>query len=244
MRGVRRHAYRPGIDPFLKADLPTRILRRHGQSLHRRAPGSSPYDTGARSHASCKQTRNGRSQTIARGACNRPMVTSTPPSSPKPAVERRTAMQVACNRTAVAHPFGFVASSMEAQAHTSCNRHAGYYVQETAPPLAPMPCLLDYGTSAATRGNPARGPTVPIEHNDHGSVSHGRRRDGRYGQKWTDSYGGSRRAEAAVKSAAGSRPLLKRQGSPLPRREDDALVFHSSNDSCTRPSRESPVPLH
>jgi hypothetical protein len=90
----------------------------------------------------------------------------------------RTAMQVACNRTAGAHPSGFVASSMEAQAHTSCNRHAGYYVQETAPPLAPMPRLLDCRTGAATRGNPAHGPTVPIEHNDHGSVSHGRRRDG------------------------------------------------------------------
>jgi dienelactone hydrolase len=47
-------------------------------------------------------------------------------------------MQVACNRTVEAHPFGFVASSMEAQAHTSCNRRAGYHVQETAPPLAPM----------------------------------------------------------------------------------------------------------
>jgi hypothetical protein len=87
-------------------------------------------------------------------------------------------MQVACNRTAVTHPFGFVASSMEAQAHTSCNRRAGYYVQETAPPLASMPRLLDCGTGVATRGNPAHGPTVPIEHNDHGPVSRGRRRDG------------------------------------------------------------------
>jgi hypothetical protein len=52
-------------------------------------------------------------------------------------------MQVACNRTTGAHPFGFVTSSMEAQAHTSCNRRASYYVQETAPPLAPMPRLLD-----------------------------------------------------------------------------------------------------
>jgi hypothetical protein len=87
-------------------------------------------------------------------------------------------MQVVYNHTAGAHPFGFVASSMEAQAHTSCNRRVGYYVQATAPPLALMPHLLDCGTSAATRGNPARGPTVPIEHIDHGSVSHGRRRDG------------------------------------------------------------------
>jgi hypothetical protein len=87
-------------------------------------------------------------------------------------------MQVACNRTTGAHPFGFVAFSIEAQAHTSCNRRAGYYVRETAPPLAPMLRLLDCGTGTATRGNPAYGPTTPIEHIDHGSVSRGRRRDG------------------------------------------------------------------
>jgi hypothetical protein len=87
-------------------------------------------------------------------------------------------MQVACNRTAEAHPYGFVASSMEAQAHTSCNRRAGYYVRETAPPLAPIPRLLDRGTGAATRGNPPHGPTTPIVYIDHGSVSRDRRRDG------------------------------------------------------------------
>jgi hypothetical protein len=36
---------------------------------------------------------------------------------------------------------------------------------------------------------------------------------------------------AAVKSSAGSHPLLEQQGCPLPRREDDAPVFHPSNDS-------------
>jgi hypothetical protein len=118
-------------------------------------------------------------------------------------------MQVACNRTTETHPFDFNASSMEAQAHTSWNRRADYYVRKTAPPLAPMPCLLDCGTGAATRGNPVHGPTVPTEHIGHGSVSRGRRRDGRYGQKWAGSNGGSRRAEAAVKSSAGSRPLLE-----------------------------------
>jgi hypothetical protein len=82
-------------------------------------------------------------------------------------------MQVACNRTTRAHPLGFVAPSMDAQAHTSCNRHAGYYVQATAPPLAPMSRLLDCGTGAVTRGNPAHDPTVPIERIDHGSVSRG-----------------------------------------------------------------------
>jgi hypothetical protein len=137
------------------------------------------------------------------------------------------------NRTKGAHPFDFDASSMEAQAHTSCNRRAGYYVRETAPPLAPVPRLLDCETGAATQGDPVHDPTVPTEHISHGSVSRGRRRDGRYGQKWADSNGGSRRAEAAVKSSASSCPLLGQRESPLPRSEDDAPVIRSSNGSRT-----------
>jgi hypothetical protein len=140
-------------------------------------------------------------------------------------------MQAACNRTKGAHPFDFDASSMDAQAHTSCNRHAGYYVRKTAPPLAPVPRLLNYGTGASTRGNPMHGPTVLTRRIGHGSVHRGRRRDGRYGQKWAGSDGGGRRAEAAVKSSAGSYPLLGQRENPLPRREDDAPVFCSSNGS-------------
>jgi hypothetical protein len=129
------------------------------------------------------------------------------------------------------HPFVFDASSMAALVHTSCNRRAGYYVQKTAPPLAPVPHLLDCGTGAATRGNPAHGPAVPTRRTGHRSVSRGRRRDDRYGQKWAGSNGGGRRAEAAVKSSVGSRPLLRQQGSPLPWREDDTPVFCPSNSS-------------
>ena len=140
-------------------------------------------------------------------------------------------MHAACNCTTGMHPFNFDASSMEAQAHTSCNRRTGYYVRKTAPPLTPMSRFLDYGTGAATRGNPAHGPAVPTRRIGHGSVSRGRRRDDRYCQKWAGSNGSSKRAEAAVKSSAGSRPLLKQQESPLPRREDDAPVFRSSNGS-------------
>jgi hypothetical protein len=124
-------------------------------------------------------------------------------------VKGRTAIQMAYNCTKGAHPFDFNASSMEAQAHTSCNRRAGYYVRETAPPLALVPRILDRGIGTVTRGNPAHDPTVPTTHAGHGSVSRGRRRGGRYGQKWADSNGGSRRAEAAVKSSAGSCPLLE-----------------------------------
>jgi hypothetical protein len=143
-------------------------------------------------------------------------------------------MQAACNRTKWAHPFDSNAPSMEAQAHTSCNRHAGCYVRETAPPLAPLPCLLDCGTSTATRGNPVHDPTVPTRHIGHGSVSRGRRHDGRYSQKWAGSNGGGRRAEAAVKSSAKLTSPPGTAGSPLPRREDSAPVFRSSNDSRTR----------
>jgi hypothetical protein len=72
-------------------------------------------------------------KTAARGARN----------CPDQRVKERTAMQAACNRTKGAHPSDFDTSSMEAQAHTSCNRRASYYVKETAPPLAPVPRLLD-----------------------------------------------------------------------------------------------------
>jgi hypothetical protein len=110
----------------------------------------------------------------------------------------------------------------------------------------PVPRLLDCGTGAATRGNPAHGPTVPTRRIGHGSVRRGRRHDGRYGQKWAGSDGGGRRTEAAVKSSAGSRPLLGQRENPLPRREDDALVFCSSNGSRTHngcPRTTRPVAL-
>jgi hypothetical protein len=181
-------------------------------------------------HASWPRTEEAKPPRAERVNCL--AVTSTPPSSPKPAGERADRHAGGMQLHHGDAPFNFDASSVEAQAHTSCNRHAGYYVRKTAPPLTPMSRLLDYGTGAATRGNPAHGPTLPTKHIGHRPVSHGRRRDGRYGQKWASSNSGSRRAKAAVESSAGSRPLLEQQGSPLPRREDDAPVFRPSNGSC------------
>jgi hypothetical protein len=82
------------------------------------------------------------------------------------------------------------APSMEAHAHASCNRRAGCCVRATAPPPAPLPRLLDCGTNAATRGDPAHDPAAPAW------------RDGQCGQKWAGSNGGGRRAGAAVTSSA------------------------------------------
>jgi hypothetical protein len=192
-----------GVTLLLKATLPTCVLSHRGLSLLQHAPRSSPYDTGARSHASCKMARDRRSQTAARAVCAAAQrLRAILHFRPDQGVKGRTAMQAACNRTKGAHPFDFDASSMGAQAHTSYNQRAGCYVQATAPPLAPLPCLLDCGTSTATRGNPAYDPTVPARRIGHGSLSCGRRRDGRYGQKWASSNGGGRRAEAAVTSSA------------------------------------------
>jgi hypothetical protein len=222
-----------GVTLLLKATLPTCVLSRHGLSLLQHAPRSSPYDTGAGSHASCKlaQTEEVKPPRAERTTAQR--LQAFLHYHPDQRVKGWTAMQAACNRTKGAHPFDFDASSMEAQAYTSCNRRAGYYVRETAPPLAPVPRLLDRGTGAATQGNPAHDPMVPTEHIGHGSVSRGRRHDSRYGQKWAGSNGGGRRAEAAAKSSASSRPLLGQRENPLPRREDDAPVFRSSNGSRT-----------
>jgi hypothetical protein len=237
-----------GIGPFLKAYFLTRTPKRHEQRLHRRAPGFSPSDAGAGSHASCELTQNGSSQIAAHEACNRPAVISIPPSTLKPAVERadRRTGSIKPHRGCV-HPFGPVASGGPAWRPGPTCHVTGATVtacKETALPLAPMLRLLDCGTSTATRGSPARDPTVSIECNDHGSVSREERRDGRYGQKWTDSNCSNRRVEAAVQSPTGSHPLLKRQGSPFPRSKDDAPVFRSSNGSRTRNRRPANRPSH
>jgi hypothetical protein len=226
-------AIQGGRPPFLKATLPTCVLSHRGLSLHQHAPRSSPYDTGAGSHASCKLAQDRRSQTATRGARNCPAVMSTPPLSPRPAGERADRHAGGMQLHQGDAPFRLRRVQHGAQAHTSCNRRNGYYVRETAPPLAPVPRLLDCGTGATTRGNPVHGPTVPTEHIGHGSVHRGRRRDGRYGQKWAGSNGGGRLVEAAIKSSAGSRPLLGQRESPHPRREDDTPVFRSSNGSRT-----------
>jgi hypothetical protein len=180
-----------GVTLLLKATLPTCVPSRHGLSLLQHAPRSSPYGAGGGSHTSCKLAQSRRSQTAARSACNRPAVAKH--SSTFAQTSGRKGGQP-CRRHATA-PSGRApptsnAPSMGAHAHASRNRRAGCDVRATAPSLAPLPRLLDCGTSTATRGNPAYDPAVPA------------RRDGQYGQKWTGSNGGGRRAGAAVTSSA------------------------------------------
>jgi hypothetical protein len=113
----------------------------------------------------------------------------------------------------------------EAQAHASCNRRTECFVHATAPPLAPPPRLLDCGTDTTTRGDPEHDPAAPAW------------RDGQCGQKWAGCNGGDRRAGAAVTSPAKPMSRPGQRENPLSRREDNALVFRSSNGSRTRNSR-------
>jgi hypothetical protein len=122
----------PGDRPLFKGRSPHSHPKRHGQSLHRRAPGFSPSDTGAGSHTACELTRNGRSQIAAHEACNRPAVISIPPSSSKPVVERADRHAGSMQPHHGCAPFRLRRirrSSMEARAHMSCNRRNGYYMQ-------------------------------------------------------------------------------------------------------------------
>jgi hypothetical protein len=86
------------INPFLKADLPTRPPKHHGQSLPRRAQGFPPYDTGARPHMSYRLNQR-RSVQLPRSYA--PLQFRGNQRS-----GRRTAAQGAYNRPTVKRPFG------------------------------------------------------------------------------------------------------------------------------------------
>jgi hypothetical protein len=152
-------------------------------------------------------------------------------------------MQSAGNHAKWAHPFDSNAPSMEAQAHTSCDRRAGCYVRATAPPLAPLLRLLDYGTSIATRGNPAYDPTVPASASVTGQSAAGEGATvdaAKNGPAVMAVAGGQKQRSRRQPS---SHPLVGQRENPLPRREDDAPMFRSSNGSRTRngcPANHSP----
>jgi hypothetical protein len=138
-------------------------------------------------------------------------------------------MQAACNRTKRAHPSDFSASSMEAQAHTSCNRCAGYYVRRncTATRASPAPPRLR--NQCRNSRQPCARPSSANQARRSRVIQPREKARRSIRPKWASSNGNGRRAEAAVKSSAGSRPLLEQRENPLPRREDDTPVFRSSN---------------
>jgi hypothetical protein len=153
---------------------------------------------------------------------------------PDQRVKGRTAMQAACNRTEGAHPFDFDASSMEAQAHMSCNRCAGYYVQETAPPLAQYRALSTaepiLRLEATLRMTQQCQPSTSVT--GQSATGEGATVDTARNGPTVMAVAGGRKQRSSRQP--GSRPLLGQRENPLPQREDDTPVFRSSNGSRMR----------
>jgi hypothetical protein len=147
------------IDPFLKADFPTRAPKRHRKSLPRRAPGFPPYDTVARPHMSYRLTRSTKKANHRTRSVQLPRGYAPLHFRGNQRSGRQTVALGACNRPAVMHPFIFAETSgrkgepprrkrttaprlcapqlrcnrwsnMGAQAHMSCNRRTSYRVRK------------------------------------------------------------------------------------------------------------------
>jgi hypothetical protein len=221
-----------GITLLLKATLPTCVLSHHGLSLIQHAPRSSPYGTGAGSRTSFKLAQGRRSQTATRGACNCPAVRSIPPLSPRPAGERvdshaggmqprqvgaplRLPTHPAWRPRPARHATGAPVATCE-QLHRHSRHYRASSTAEPVPRLEATLRMTQQCQPGATVNTAKNGPAVM-------AVAGGRKQR-------------SRRQPSL-------RPIQGQQGNPLPRCEDGAPVFRSSNGSHTRngrPANHSP----
>jgi hypothetical protein len=201
-------------------------------SLLQHAPRSSPYGAGAGSHASCKLAQGRRSQTTARGACNRPAVTGIPPLSPRPAGERagshaggmqprkvgaplRLQLHPAWRPRPTRHATGAPVATCE-QLH---RRSHHYHASSTAEPVPRLEATLRTTRQCqpgATVNTAKNGPAVMV-------VAGGQ--------------------ELRSRRQPSLRLIRGQRENPLSRREDGAPVFRSSNGLRTRngrPANRSP----
>jgi hypothetical protein len=221
-----------GVAPLLKATLPTCTLNRCGSSLLQHAPRSSPYGAGAGSHTSCKPAQSRRSQTAARGACNRPAVTSSSPLLPRPAGERAGSHAGSMQPRQVGAPLQLPtrptwkptptrhATGVPVATCEQLHRHSHHY--HTSSTAEPVPRLK---ATLRTTQQCQPGATVNAAKN---------------GSAVMVVTGGQ---EQRSRRQPSSRPIQGQRGSPLSRREDGAPVIRSSNGSHTRnvrPANRSP----
>jgi hypothetical protein len=213
-------------------------------SLLQHAPRSSPYGAGAGSHASCRPAQGRRSQTAARGACNRPAVTSIPPLSPRPAGERadshaggmqprqvgaplRLPTHPAWRPRPTRHATGAPVAMCE-QLHRHSHHYRASSIAEPVPRLeATLRMTQQCQPGASITGQSAAGEGATVDAAKNGpavmAVADGQKQR-------------SRRQPSL-------RPIQGQRENPLSRREDDAPVFRSSNGPRTRngcPANHSP----
>ena len=231
LKGVRRHGCLPkGVSLLLKGNSPyVRPQAPQAESSPTRSK-ALPCDSGAGSRMSCKPAQGRRSQTAARGAHDRPAVTSDPPFSPRP-TGRRGGQP--CRRHATA-PDGRASPSSDTPAW-----NPGPRVEQPARQLlhasnrTAVFCLCHHRASSVAEPMPLleatqqRQPGASVKATESGpaviAVAGGRAQRSR--------------------RQPGSRPILRQQESLLSRREDGAPVTRSSNGSHARngrPANHSP----
>jgi hypothetical protein len=191
-----------------------------------------PYGAGAGSHTSCKPTQGRRSQTAARGAYNRPAVTSDPPLLPRPAGERvgghaggmqprqvgallRLPTRPAWRPRPTRHATGAPTASCM-QLHRHLRHHRASSTAEPIPRLEATQRTTQQRQPGAAVSAAKNGPAVM-------TVAGGQ--------------------EQRSRRQPSSRPIRGQRENPLSRREDNAPVFRSSNGSRTRngrPANHSP----
>jgi hypothetical protein len=191
-----------------------------------------PCDSGAGSRMSCRPAPSRRSQTTARGAHNRPAVTSDPPLLPRPTGGRGGQP---CRRHATApggrasptsdtpawrprptrHATSAPVAACKQPRHHLCHRRTSS-VAEPMPRLEATQRTTQRCQPGATVNVAESGPAVM-------TVAGGR--------------------EQQSRRQSGSRPIQGQQESLLPRSEDGAPVIRSSNGPRTRngrPANHSP----
>jgi hypothetical protein len=133
------------IDPFLKADPPTRAPKRHGQSLPRRAPGFLPYDTGTRPHMSYRLARRTKKTNHRTRSVQLPRGYAPLHFRGNQWSRRRTTTQETYNCPEVVRPLSFAATGGPTWGPRPTCHATGAPVtgcRKLAPPLAPIPHLL------------------------------------------------------------------------------------------------------
>jgi hypothetical protein len=230
---ARRHGRLPrGVTLLLKATLLTCVPNRRGLSLLQHAPRPSSYGAGAGSHTSCEPAQSRRSQIAVRGAYNRPAVTSDSPLLPRPAGERggshaggmqprqvgallRLPTRPAWRPRPTRHATGAPSASCM-QLHRHLRHHRASSTAEPIPRLEATQSTTQQRQPGATVNVAKNGPAVMAVAGGQEQRSH---------------------------RQPSLRPIRGQRENPRSRREDNALMFRSSNGSRTRngrPANHSP----
>jgi hypothetical protein len=191
-----------------------------------------PLRRGAGSHTSCKPAQSRRSQTAARGACNRPAVTSGPPLLPRPAGERASShaggmqprqvgalLRLSTRPAWRPRPTRHATSALDAaceQLHRHPHRYRASSTAEPIPRLEATQRTTQQRHPGAMVNTAKNGPAVMV-------VAGGQ--------------------EQRSRRQPSLRPIRGQRENPLSRREDDAPVFCSSNGPRMRngrPANHSP----